>query len=151
MNQIKGDSDLDSILLEQLKDKLEGICIKPGYIKPGSIVVLSRTNGIMNVGEFNGNIRFIMKYTAEVCNPSINEVIECTVGDINKAAINAYVGDDEAKTPLNIFMARQHHIGNTEFFALNRGDRVKMKILGKTYNYRDSNILVFGQFDGKID
>jgi DNA-directed RNA polymerase subunit E'/Rpb7 len=136
---------IDEVLLEQLKLKLEGICIKPGYIKPDSVRILSRTAGKMNIGVFDGTANFIVKYEALVCNPAIGDIIECQVSDTNKAAINAFV-EDENTSPLNIFMARQHHIGNTEFFALKKGDIIKIKIVGKTYNYRDTNILVFGQY-----
>jgi DNA-directed RNA polymerase subunit E'/Rpb7 len=137
--------NIDEILLQQLRLKVEGICIKSGYIKPGSVHILSRTAGKMNIGMFDGNASFIVKYEAQVCNPAIGEIIECQVSDINKAAISAFI-EDASTTPLNIFMARQHHIGNTEFFALKTGDIIKIKILGKTYNYRDTNILVFGQY-----
>jgi DNA-directed RNA polymerase subunit E'/Rpb7 len=99
----------------------------------------------MNIGVFDGTASFLVKYEALVCNPVIGDIIECQVSDTNKAAINAFV-EDEATSPLNIFMARQHHVGNTEFFALKKGDIIKIKIVGKTYNYRDTNILVFGQF-----
>jgi DNA-directed RNA polymerase subunit E'/Rpb7 len=136
---------IDEVLLEQLKLKLEGICIKSGYIKPDSVRILSRTAGNMNIGVFDGTASFLVKYEALVCNPVIGDIIECQVSDTNKAAINAFV-EDEATSPLNIFMARQHHVGNTEFFALKKGDIIKIKIVGKTYNYRDTNILVFGQF-----
>jgi DNA-directed RNA polymerase subunit E'/Rpb7 len=137
--------EIDTVLLEQLKLKLEGICIKPGYIKPDSIRILSRTAGKMNIGVFDGTASFVIKYEALICNPAIGDIIECQVSDTNKAAINAFV-EDETTSPLNIFMARQHHVGNTEFFALKKGDIIKIKIVGKTYNYRDTNILVFGQF-----
>ena len=137
--------NIDEVLLQQLKLKVEGICIKVGYIKPDSVNILSRTSGKMSIGVFDGTVSFIIKYEALVCNPAIGDVIECQVSDINKAAICAFV-ESEATSPLNIFMARQHHVGNTEFIGLKKGDLVKLKILGKTYNYRDTNILVFGQY-----
>lgn len=141
--------NLDDILHQRLCSKVEGICIKQGYIRIGSARILSRSSGKMNIGMFNGNISFIIKYEVDICNPTIGDIIECSVSDSNKVAVNAYVENAET-SPLNIFLARQHHVGNVKFFSLKEGDVIKIKIMGKSYSFRDTNILVFGQFLGIV-
>jgi len=141
--------NLDDILHKRLCHKVEGICIKQGYIRPGSLRIISRSTGKMNIGMFNGNISFIVKYETDICNPVVSDIIECNVLDSNKVAVNAYVENADA-SPLNIILARQHHIGNVKFFSLKTGDIIKIKIIGKSYSFRDTNILVFGQFLGVV-
>lgn len=137
--------DINTILHNNLKSKVEGCCIKEGYIKPNSTKIISRSNGQMNIANFNGNITYTIKYTADVCNPKIDNIIECIVSDNNKSAVNAYY-DNEDTSPLNIFLPKQHHIGNTEFIKLNKNDLIKIKVTGTKYEYLDQEILVLGQF-----
>ena len=133
-----------------LKNKVEGICIKEGYVKPNSINIISRTTGKMTLAIFDGNISYTLNYQALVCNPSEGDEIICTIQDINKSTINAYI-EDPARSPLNIFLARQHHIDNQEYLKLKKNDKIKIKIIGKKFEYLDSNILVFGNLIKKIE
>ena len=142
-------SDIDDILEKKLKSKVEGICIKEGYIKPNSVSIVSRSNGVMNISNFAGLITFNIKYKAEVCNPKNDAIIHCYVSDNNKSAVNAYF-DDEKNSPLNIFLAKQHHIGDSEFVKLQKNDSIEIKVIGSKYEYLDQEILVLGQFIKKI-
>ena len=104
-------------LLTILKNKVEGICIKEGYIKPNSVNIISRTTGKMTLSVFDGNVNYLVSYEALLCNPNIGDEIICTVQDVNKSTINGYIEDPET-SPLNIFLARQHHIDNPDYFKL---------------------------------
>jgi len=141
--------NINENLLSILKTKVEGICIKEGYIKPNSVNIISRTTGKMTLSIFDGDVNYIVSYEALICNPNIGDEIICTIQDVNKSTINAYLEDPES-SPLNIFLARQHHIDNPEYFKLNKNDKIKIKIIGKKYEYLDSNILVFGNLIKKL-
>ena len=149
INPINLDENIDKNLEMILKNKVEGICIKEGFIKPNSVTILSRSTGKMNLSIFNGDVNYILNYQALVCNPTIGDEIICTVQDINKSIVNAYI-DEPERSPLNIFLARQHHIDNESYFKLKKNDSIKIKIIGKKYEYLDSNILVFGNLIKKV-
>lgn len=137
--------NINKVIQKNLQDKVEGICIKEGFIKPESTRVISKTEGKMNIATFNGNIKYNIKYEAEVCNPMEDQIIDCIVADNNKSIISAYV-EDQDNSPLSIILARQHHIGNKEFINLKNGDEIRVKIISKLFEFRDKQILVVCQF-----
>jgi DNA-directed RNA polymerase subunit E'/Rpb7 len=140
--------NINKVLQQILSKKVEGVCLKEGYVRPGSTKILSRTEGRMNLAIFDGNTNYIIKYEAEVCNPQRGQIITCEVIDNNKSSVNAFVEDIDS-SPLNIFLARQHHIGNSEFASLQKGDQIKIKVIEKGFEYLHKYILVIGEYIGK--
>lgn len=149
VNPVNINDNINDNLLSILKNKVEGICIKEGYIKPNSVNIISRSIGKITLSIFDGDVNYTINYEAQVCNPNIDDEIICYVQDVNKSTINCYLEDPET-SPLNIFLARQHHIDNSDYFKLNKNDKIKIKITGKKYEYLDNNILVFGNLIKKI-
>jgi len=141
--------NINNIIQKTLQDTVEGVCVKEGYIRPNSSKIITRTEGKMNVATFDGNIIYNVRYEVEICNPMEDQIIECVVADNNKSIVSAYVEDSET-SPLNIILARQHHIGNKEFISLKNGDTVRIRIISKLFEYLDRQILVIGQFLNKV-
>ena len=139
--------NIDQILLLNLRKKVEGKCIKNGYIKKDSIKIINRSTGYMNPAHFNGNVSYKVKYYAEICNPPINVIVICKISSINKMGITAYIEDKEV-SPLNIMLANQHHLGNKEFFELQVGMFIKAQITAKDFGYNDDKILAIAIFKG---
>ena len=134
---------LDDTILDIIKEELENKCIKYGYVKPGSISILSRSLGSVLASQFNGSVVYSLKLSAKICNPLENSIIKGTINAINKMGVMAYVGDKDSPY-ISILMAKQHHIDNEDFNNLKIGDTIKIKVLGKRYEYGDSQISVIG-------
>jgi DNA-directed RNA polymerase subunit E'/Rpb7 len=137
--------NINDILELRLREKVEGVCLKEGFVKLNSSKILSRTVGLINTANFDGNTYYDIKYEAEVCCPKNGDIIECKVLDNNKSSVNAYV-EDEKSSPLNIFLARQHHQGNSTFVELQKEDIITIKVIAIKYEYLDRQILVLGEF-----
>ena len=60
--------------------------------------------------------------------------------------VMAYVGDEQSPY-ISILMAKQHHIDNDKFNNLKINDIIKIKVLGKRYEYGDNQISVIGILD----
>ena len=136
------------MLQSMLSRKVEGVCLKEGYIRPGSTKIIAKSAGTTNLAIFDGNINYSVKYEAEICNPCRNQIITCKVLDNNKSSLNAFV-EDVDNSPLNIYLARQHHIGNAEFTSLQKGDLIKIRVIEKGFEYLHKFILVIGEYLGK--
>ena len=54
---------IDDIILQKLKRKVEGKCIKVGYVVPDSIKILTRSLGIINNTNFDGITMYKVKYS----------------------------------------------------------------------------------------
>ena len=53
-------SNLNNIIKAKLANNLEGKCSKEGYIKKGSIEILTYSSGILECGFVNFNVSFVI-------------------------------------------------------------------------------------------
>lgn len=138
-------SKIDDVILARLKKKVEGKCIKYGYLMPNSIKILSRSMGIINNTNFDGITMYKIKYSAEICNPAIGQVVQCQVFNIDKSQVICYI-DKPDSSPLELFLFKHHHTNNTDFAALKIGDIVNVSVGGSKWEYRDTRIIVIAQY-----
>ena len=137
--------NLNEFILNKLKTNYEGKCLKLGYVKPNSITILKRSMGSIIQSHFNGSILYNIKFSIKVCNPLEGSIINAFVKNINKMGILASISDTENgndDSPLNILLARQHHIDNADFFTKNIGDSITIKIIGKRFEFGDNQISI---------
>jgi len=134
-------TNLETLLLERLKSKIEGRCISSGYVKPDSLEILHRSMGSAENGRFTGNYIFFVKMRCKVFHPETNTPIECRVLKVNK--MGAYAVFDEA---VRILLPRDLHIGNQEFDKLSTDDIVTVNILRSRFQTNDPFISSVGMF-----
>ena len=136
---------IDDIILSKLKQKVEGKCIKVGYILRDTIKIQSRSLGKINNASFDGMTTFNVIFTCDICNPVIGQIVQCKVGNIDKSQIICYI-DEYTVSPVEIYLFRQHHVGNTEFASLKINDFVNVKICGSKWGYKDTQINSIAQY-----
>ena len=136
---------IDDIILSKLKMKVEGKCIKAGYIMPDTINIQSRSLGKINNASFDGMTTFNVIFTCNICNPVIGQIIQCKVGNIDKSQIMCYI-DEYELSPIEIYLFRQHHVGNEEVSSLKIGDFINVKICGSKWGYKDTQINSIAQY-----
>ena len=143
-------NSLNDIILKKLKDQYEEKCSKDGYIKKNSIRILKRSLGKILASQFNGNVLYNVKFAAEICNPLEGAVITAQVSNINKMGVLATV-NSYSDSPLNIILARQHHVDNDKFATLTVGTDIEIKILGKRFEYGDTQISIIAVLESVYD
>lgn len=123
--------------LEKTIQKMcEGKCIPEGFIKPGSINVLTYSSG--NI--INANIEFQTVYECMLCHPVEGMLMECVTKTITKAGIHCEVIDDDGNVPVTIFIARDHHFTNKDFSNIKEGAKIVVNIIGCKYELNDKYI-----------
>ena len=142
-------NNISELLTQKIKQEMEGICINDGYIKPGSVRLISKSMGKLIVSHFKGDILYQLKYVASICNPVEGDVIKSTIKNINKMGILAYGGTKEEDSPINILLAVQHHQDDEDFKKLQEKDIIYVKVIGKRFEYGDSQISVIGKLVDK--
>lgn len=135
--------NIDNVLVNQIKNEVEGKCIKEGYVKLNSVKIVSRSLGEVLLSHFNGNVIYHVKYSAEICNPLEGAIIKARVINKNKMGILAN-GDIDDSESLKILLAKQHHMENENFDNKNINDSVLVKILGKRFEYGQNYITIIG-------
>lgn len=139
--------NIDELLLNQIKKKHGNKCIKEGYVKKDSIDIIKKSNGIIPSGHFNGSIRYLVKYSAQICNPENSSIIECKV--VNKNKIGILAEAIETPSPLTILVATQHHMDNDQYLAIKIGAIIFVEVIGKKYELYDKKISIISKFTNK--
>ena len=134
-------SNLNISVLKKIKEMVEGKCNKEGYIKTDSVRVISISSGILEK-EF---VVYDVSFECLICNPVENMRIRCKVVNITKAGIRAIYGDEEDKSPLINYIARDHNYNNKTFNECAVGDVIETRTIGIRYELNDKKIHVISE------
>jgi DNA-directed RNA polymerase subunit E'/Rpb7 len=127
------------MLTKKLKAKHEGKCNANGYVKPGSVAILSRSMGVAENGRFTGNLLYDCKVKCEVFYPVGGLQMEAVVIKVNK--MGAYVHFDEA---IRILLPRDLHVGNVEFDNIEEGKNILVRLERSRFQANDPYIMGVG-------
>ena len=136
--------DMDIIILEKLKNKVEGKCDKNGYIKPGSVEIISRSMGQLLQAQFNGYSTFKVWYKILTCNPVEGMIVKCSVLNRNKMGLFCELYNHDP-SPLTIILAKQHHLKDDRYEDIKIGSSVDGQIVGIRVEYNDTQISCIGR------
>ena len=123
-----------------MSKKIEGKCGENGYVKEGTTEILNYSNGICK----GSSVLFDVVYQCDVCNPVQGMIIECVVKNITKAGIRAEI-DGFEKSPLVIFIARDHHYSIKEFSTISEGEQIKAQVIGQRFELNDTYVSVIAE------
>ena len=148
LSPLEYNQDIDIILLEKLKEKVEGKCDNNGFIKKDSCKIINRGLGQIQQSQFNGSCVFTIKYSVDICTPVEGNIYKCLVKNKNKMGLFCeLVGEDDS--PLNIILAKQHHLEDEEFDKIPVNDIINVEIIGVKIEYRETYISCIGKLIGK--
>jgi len=135
--------NLVGVLLTKLRTTIEGTCIAEGFVKPSSIVLLTYSSGIAS----GARILFNVVFQCLICHPVEGMLIRgCVVKNITKAGIRATT--NEARSPVVVFVSRDHQSESNVFEETSVGDSITVKVAGQRYELMDTNISVVGTIVG---
>jgi len=134
--------NIKSILEKILADNFEGKCCIEGYVKHDSVKIIT-----YSCGNITGNVAiFTVVFEFLVCNPPHGMRISCAVKNITNAGILARV-DDGIYSPVNIFIARDHHYNIPYFSELKVGDIIMVRTIGQRFELNDTFVSVIAELE----
>ena len=137
-------TNISEILEQILTNNFEGKCCIEGYVKRGSVKIITFSNGTVA-----GNcVIFTVVFEYLVCNPPQGMRISCAVKNITNAGILAHVDEGEY-SPLNIFIARDHHYNISYFSELKEKDIIMVRVIGQRFELNDPFVSVIGELELK--
>jgi DNA-directed RNA polymerase subunit E'/Rpb7 len=125
---------------KKVASSMEGKCIEEGFIRPGSVQIISYSSGQID----RENINFQTMFSCKICHPVEGMLIECTTKTITKAGVHAEVIDNE-NIPVTVFVARDHHTMDKQFQHIKEGMRIIVKVIGSRYELNDPYICVIAK------
>lgn len=137
--------NIKKILEERISDVYQGKCIDEGFIKPGSISLMTYSSGVVN-GE---HVEFQVIFDCMICNPVEGMLVECNTKTITKAGIHATHTDKDGVSPLTLFIARDHHNTNAYFNSIKEDTNITAKIIGVRYELDDEYICAIASLPSK--
>ena len=139
INDVGG--NIKEILENKLKKQLEGKCCKDGYVKEGSIQVISYSSGkILN----GSNVSFEVVVELLLAMPVEGMLIDSTADAITKAGIKASIPDTDP-SPMVIFISRDHFHDNEYFNSIKENDKIIVRVIGQRFELNDPFIGVIGE------
>jgi DNA-directed RNA polymerase subunit E'/Rpb7 len=126
--------------LEHILSKVvEGKCMAEGFIRPGSVKILTYSNGYL----YGKYAIFDVVYECQSCSLVEGMVFTCVVKNISLAGIRAVM--NEPKTPIVVFVSRDHHYDRPEFIRLQEEAEIKVRVIGQRFEIGDESISVIAE------
>ena len=133
-------SNIRENIQKKLEEKLYNKCSKEGYIKNGSIKILSYSSGLVEAD----NVVFEVMFECDICHPVEGQIIKCEVKNITRAGIRATYTKEKV-SPITVFVARDHHYNNEAFLKVKENEEITIRVIGIRYELHDETISVLGE------
>ena len=132
-------SNIKDVLEKELKERYERKCIREGYVRPNTIKIIQFSSGICR----GNDVVFDVLYQAFICYPMEGTKIVIEITNVTKAGIRGKSRD--ALSPIDVFVARDHHVNDENFNTLQIGNEVYVEIIGHRYEINDRTISVIAE------
>jgi ACT domain-containing protein len=138
-------SNVETTIKNTISNKVEGRCIVEGYVKPESVRIIKFSSGTLS----SKYIEFDVVYECSICCPVEGMRICCYAKNITQAGIRAFTSLDEKKSPVIIYVSRDHHSSNSQFNSVNEKDFICIRVIGQRFELNDKQVSVIGELVSK--
>lgn len=146
LNSKELNKNFENTINIKLKNNLENICTKYGFIKKGSIKIIKRSVGYFKEQHFNGDIAFNLQCIAEICNPSQDSIIKCRVKAKNSLGILAEgLHDNTAILEIIVPKISSGIKSEIDIDSIQIGDDINIQVCGKKFMLYDKHISIIGR------
>lgn len=132
--------NLHKTIEETISAMIEGKCIVEGYVKRGSVKIITYSSGIIK-GE---NVIFDVIVKCEVCYPVSGMLINCIAKNITKAGIRAE-SSEEQQSPFVLFIARDHYYDSEIFNSIEENDKFVARVIAQRFELNDKYISIIAE------
>lgn len=132
---------LQETMEENIKGNFEGKCVVEGYIRPGSVKIITHSSGTIERGN---HILFEVVFECDVCFPVEGMNVPCVAKNITKAGIRAESAS-EVPSPVVVFIAKDHHYNVPHFAEIKEGDKITVRVIGQRFELNDKYVSIIGE------
>jgi hypothetical protein len=134
-------SNVETTIKNTISNKVEGKCIVEGYVKPESVHIIKFSSGTLA----SKYIEFDVVFECSICCPVEGMRICCYAKNITQAGIRAFTSLEEKKSPVIIYVSRDHHSSNSHFNSVNEKDFICIRVIGQRFELNDKQVSVIGE------
>lgn len=132
--------NLNNTIEKKISSLIEGKCIEEGYVKIGSIKILTYSSGLIK----GSNIIFDVVFECQICFPVAGMLINCVAMNITKAGIRG-ISSEENPSPFEIFIARDHFYFMDYFNSIKENDKFVARVIAQRFELNDSSIRIIAE------
>jgi DNA-directed RNA polymerase subunit E'/Rpb7 len=132
--------NLQQTLENTIAKMVGGKCIVEGYVRPGSIKIITFSSGIVK-GE---NILFDVVFNCEVCYPVAGMNLNCIAKNITKAGIRAESADEQP-SPFILFIARDHYYASDYFNSIEENEKFTARVIAQRFELNDKYVSIIAE------
>ncbi len=145
LNKVSKSTPIDSLILEKVKQELEGKCSQHGWVIPQSITLVSRSLCHCEAGRFTGAMTSWVQAEGNVYYPVDGMELEAEVLKKNKMGMFVVFND-----AIQVMVPRDLHLENEEYHDVGIGDKIRVEIKKSRFQVNDPYILSVGVFKGVV-
>lgn len=131
---------VQSIIEKAISLSIEGRCIVEGFVKPGSVKIVTHSCGVVK----GNNIVFEVVFECDTCYPVEGMKLKCVAKNITKAGIRAESVSD-TPSPVVVFITRDHHYDKPAFSEVTEGDTITVKVIGQRFELNDKYVSIIAE------
>ena len=152
VNASQVNKNIDSVIKENLKEQLEGLCYEDGYIVKGSVKIINKSMGKIVVNDNVSSVSYSIRYKAKIISPSDGDIIESYVANTNKMGIVAYIklseGDSSDESPIVIMVPKDYFdMSIYNFEDIHVGQKLNVIVVGTRIKYRSEKIQIIAKLN----
>jgi len=132
--------NLRETLETSLQQSNEGKCILEGFVKTGSIKIVTHSSGVVQ----SSNVVFEVVFECDVCYPVEGMLLNCIARNITKAGIRADSAT-ETPSPFVVFVARDHHYMLPYFSSIEENAKFVARVIGQRFELNDKYVSIIAE------
>lgn len=132
--------NLQQTLEQTISKMVGGKCVVEGYVKPGSVKIITFSSGLVK----GSNVLFDVVFNCEVCYPVAGMNLNCIAKNITKAGIRAESADEQP-SPFILFIARDHFYSSNYFNSIEENEKFVARVIGQRFELNDKYVSIIAE------
>ena len=119
---------------------VEGKCIVEGFVKTGSVRVITYSSGLVK----SDSVLFNVVFECSVCYPVSGMLLNCTAKNITKAGIRAE-SSEETPSPFVLFISRDHFYASDYFNMIEEKEKFVARVIAQRFELNDKYVSIIAE------
>jgi DNA-directed RNA polymerase subunit E'/Rpb7 len=119
---------------------VEGKCIVEGFVKTGSVRVITYSSGLVK----SDSVLFNVVFECYVCYPVAGMLMNCIAKNITKAGIRAE-SSEETPSPFVLFIARDHYYASDYFNSIEEKEKFTARVIAQRFELNDKYVSIIAE------
>lgn len=119
---------------------VEGKCIVEGFVKTGSVRVITYSSGLVK----SDSVLFNVVFECSVCYPVSGMLLNCTAKNITKAGIRAE-SSEETPSPFVLFISRDHFYASDYFNTIEEKEKFVARVIAQRFELNDKYVSIIAE------